>query len=197
MKQEIYVSVDIETDGPIPGQNSMLSLGAVALSGNDFKRIGTFSVNLDQLPNAVMDERTKVEFWDKNPEAWKACREDTQDPKIAMQEFSNWLKNLEKEYNGRVVFVAYPAGFDFLFTYWYLIKFTGSSPFSFSALDMKTMAMTILKKKFRNTTKRKMPKRWFKKANDKGLKHSHVALEDAAEQGEIFAAMMQELRKDV
>ena len=27
---EIYVSIDIESDGPVPGLNSMLSLGAVA-----------------------------------------------------------------------------------------------------------------------------------------------------------------------
>ncbi len=31
----------------------------------------------------------------------------------------SWIQSLE----GKPVFVAYPAGFDFLFVYWYLIKF--------------------------------------------------------------------------
>lgn len=29
--QEIYISTDVEADGPIPGQNSMLSSGSKAL----------------------------------------------------------------------------------------------------------------------------------------------------------------------
>jgi len=31
-KKEIYVSIDIEADGPIPGPYSMLSIGAVAFT---------------------------------------------------------------------------------------------------------------------------------------------------------------------
>ena len=50
------------------------------------------------------------------------------------------------------MFVAYPAGFDFLFVYWYLIHFVGRSPFSFSALDMKTYAAALLKLPYRNAT---------------------------------------------
>ena len=30
MIEEIYVSTDVEADGPIPGQNSMLSFGSAA-----------------------------------------------------------------------------------------------------------------------------------------------------------------------
>lgn len=30
MTKEIYVSTDVETDGPIPGPHSMLSLGSAA-----------------------------------------------------------------------------------------------------------------------------------------------------------------------
>ncbi len=186
-KKEIYISVDIEADGPIPGPHSMLSLGAVAYT-DDLEQVDTFSINLEQMPDATMDENTKVEFWDKNPEAWAACRENIQDPKKAMKEFNTWLADLESRYKGKVVFVAYPAGFDWTFVYWYLIKFTGYSPFSFSSLDMKSMAMTMLKTKFRETTKRRMPKRWFEK-----FPHTHIALDDALEQGALFCNMMREL----
>ena len=42
---EIYISTDIETDGPIPGVNSMLSFASAAFLA-DKTLIGTFSANL-------------------------------------------------------------------------------------------------------------------------------------------------------
>jgi len=83
------------------------------------------------------------------------------------------------------VFVAYPAGFDFLFVYRYLIRFVGESPFSFSALDMKTFAMALRKSGYRSVSKKNMPKRWFDP-----LPHTHVALDDAIEQGALFCNML-------
>jgi hypothetical protein len=83
--------------------------------------------------------------------------------------------------------VAYPAGYDFLFIYWYLVRFTGGSPFSHSALDIKTFAMCLLGCAYRDATKRNMPRRWFS-----GRRHTHVALDDALEQGELFCAMLRE-----
>lgn len=184
---EIYISTDIESDGPIPGPNSMLSFASAAFVNS--KLVNTFSANLKQLPDAEMDQRTKEEFWDKNPEAWEACRLDMQDPERAITAYVDWLKGLEQKHNGKVVFVGYPAGYDFTFVYWYLMKFGGYSPFSFSCIDMKTLAMALMKKPFRQCTKRRMPKHWF----DKSLKHTHVALDDAIEQGVMFCNMMKDL----
>ena len=90
---------------------------------------------------------------------------------------------------GRPVFVAYPAGFDFLFIYWYLIRFTGSSPFSHSALDVKSFAMALMRTDYRDSTKKNMPKRWFDK-----FPHTHIALDDAIEQGALFCNMLRECR---
>ena len=102
-----------------------------------------------------------------------------------MARYVSWIKGL----TGKPVFVAYPAGFDFLFVYWYLIRFAGESPFSHSALDIKSFAMAILKKNYRDSTKRNMPRHWFDK-----LPHSHVALDDAIEQGALFCNMLRENR---
>ena len=85
------------------------------------------------------------------------------------------------------MFVAYPAAFDFMFVYWYLIRFTGESPFSHSALDIKTFAMAMLKTNYRDSTKRNMPRHWFDK-----LPHRHIALDDAIEQGALFCNMLAE-----
>ena len=42
---EIYVSVDIEADGPIPGDNSMLSIGSAAYDESE-SLLSTFSANI-------------------------------------------------------------------------------------------------------------------------------------------------------
>lgn len=46
---EIYVSTDVEADGPIPGPHSMLSFGSAAYRG-DKRLVGTFEANLAVLP---------------------------------------------------------------------------------------------------------------------------------------------------
>jgi len=192
MKEDLFISVDIETDGPIPGVNSMLSVGAAAIL--NYEITDTFSVNLEQMEGAVVDPVTKREFWDKNPEAWEACRQNTEHPSVAMSKFSKWVKGLEKKHGRRATFVGYPAGFDFTFVYWYFMKFVGSSPFSFSALDMKTLGMALLhqpntkRHSYRSTSKRRFPKRWFSKRP-----HTHIAIDDAMEQADLFISMLKEL----
>lgn len=178
---EIYVSTDVETDGPIPGPNSMLSFGSAAYLP-DGNLMSTFSANLETLPDAQGDPET-LKWWESQPEAWAEARTDPQPPREAMSQYVQWIKGLP----GKPVFVAYPAGFDFLFVYWYLIRFAGESPFSFSALDIKTYAMALLKKEYRASSKRNMPRHWFA-----DLPHTHKALDDAIEQGALFCNMLQE-----
>jgi hypothetical protein len=176
---EIYVSTDVEADGPIPGPHSMLSFGSAAF-GPDKTMHGTFAANLETLPGAEGDART-MEWWRSQPEAWAACRKDLRDPAEVMPEYVRWLRDLP----GRPVFVGYPAAYDFLFIYWYLIRFAGESPFSHSALDIKTYAMALLGKEYRESTKRHMPRKWFDP-----LPHTHVALDDAIGQGALFCNML-------
>jgi len=176
---EIYISTDVETDGPIPGPHSMLSFGSAAYTA-DKQLVATFSANLETLDGATAHPQTAA-WWATQPEAWAACRSDLQPPAVAMRAYVDWIKSL----GGKPVFVAYPAGFDFLFVYWYLMRFVGESPFSHSALDMKTYAMALLKTGYRDSTKRDMPRDWFDK-----LPHTHVALDDAIEQGALFCNML-------
>lgn len=178
---EIYISTDVETDGPIPGPHSMLSLGSAAYQA-DKTLVSTFEVNLETLPDATGHPDTMA-WWQKHPKAWKDCRTDPQPPDQAMQRYVDWLDQLP----GKPVFVAYPAGFDFLFVYWYLMRFVGRSPFSHSALDMKSFAMALMGTDFRESTKRNMPGRWFDR-----LPHTHRALDDAIEQGALFCNMLAE-----
>src|SRR5439155_11191292 len=178
---EIYVSTDVETDGPIPGPHSMLSFASAAYRP-DKTLLGTFEANLETLPGASGDAKT-MDWWQTQPEVWAVCREKLRAPGEAMVEYVRWVKSLP----GTPVFVAYPAGFDFLFVYWYLIRFVGESPFSFSALDMKTYAMALLKTEYRQSVKRNMPRHWFD-----DLPHTHRALDDAIEQGALFCNMLRD-----
>ncbi len=181
---EIYVSTDVEVDGPIPGPHSMLSFASAAYSA-DKVLVGTFSANLELLPGASGHVDTMA-WWAEHPDAWNASRQNPRPPAKVMADYVAWLEALP----GKPVFVGYPAAFDFLFVYWYLIYFVGRSPFSFSALDIKTMAMVLMKSDYRDVTKKKMPKRWF------GLsRHTHVSLDDAIEQGELFCNMFEESRR--
>jgi hypothetical protein len=181
---EIYVSTDIEADGPIPGPHSMLSFGSAAYRA-DKTLVSTFSANLETLPDATGHPDTMA-WWAKQPDAWAACRRDLQPPSRAMETYVQWLDALP----GKPVFVGYPAAYDFLFVYWYLMRFVGRSPFGFAALDIKTMAMTILGKDFRDASKRNMPRKWFD-----ARPHTHVALDDAIEQGALFCNMLAQVRK--
>src|SRR5262249_39066566 len=144
--------------------------------------VDTFTANLETLPGAHGDPATMA-WWQAHGPAYAATRTDLQLPAEAMKRYVAWLKRLP----GRPVFVAYPAGFDFLFVYWYLIRFAGESPFSFSALDVKTYAMALLKVEYREAVKRNMPRRWFDPQP-----HTHVALDDALEQGALFCNMLAE-----
>ena len=183
MAQEIYVSTDIEADGPIPGPHSMLSFASAAFTAEK-QLVGTFSCNLETLPDAQPDPRTAA-WWRSQPEAWAACRSNLRPPAETMRDYLQWLKDLP----GKPVFVGYPAAYDFMFVYWYLIRFTGESPFSHSALDIKTLAMALLGRGYRDATKKNMPRRWFD-----DLPHTHVALDDAIGQGALFCNMLGEAR---
>lgn len=181
---EIYVSVDVEVDGPIPGPHSMLSFGCAAYLPTK-TLVGTFAANLELLPDSAGHPDTTA-WWATQPEAWAACRHDPQPPAQAMLACVDWIESLP----GKPVFVGYPVAFDFMFFYWYLIRFVGRSPFSFAALDIKTMAMTMLKSEYRRSTKGNMPPRWFDP-----LPHTHVALDDAIAQGALFCNMLAESRR--
>ncbi len=175
--KEVFISVDVETDGPIPGRYNMLSLGAAAFN-TDSNLLGTFSVNL--LKVSSERHRKTEKFWAENPKAYAATQTNPIAPVHGMQNFTHWVES----FPGKPVCVCYPAGFDWTFLYWYLIEYTSKSPFGFSCIDIKTYAAAVLRTPYRETSKASMPKRWFGPG-----KHTHVAVEDAIEQGELFCRM--------
>jgi hypothetical protein len=176
---EIYVSTDIEADGPVPGAYSMLSFGSAAYRANK-TLVATFSANLDTLPGAAEHPKTMA-WWENFPQAWAACRADTEPAEVVMPRYLEWLQSLP----GKPVFVGYPAAFDFMFVAWYLLSYTGENPFGFAALDIKSYAMALLDTPFKETVKDRMPAEWFD-----DMPHTHIALDDALEQGAMFCNIL-------
>jgi hypothetical protein len=183
---EIYFSVDVETDGPIPGVNSMLSLGCAAFDPEG-QALGTYSANLKPLPQATPDPKTMA-WWATQPKAWQACQDNQREAAQVMPEFAKWVLSLTGE-NVKPVFAAWPVGFDFTYVYWYLIQFHGQSPFSHHALDIRSFAMAFMNITYRSCHKSKLQKR-LKDRLSLSHHHDHIALHDAIEQGELLVALL-------
>lgn len=196
MTKEIYISTDIEADGPIPGEYSMLSFGSVAIN-KDGKILGEFYEKLKPLPKAKQHPETML-FWKQNPEAWKEATSNPKDPKKVMEEYAKWCFKFRSESDHqRPVFIGWPATFDFMFVYWYLIKFvTGCekeflkfTPFAIAGLDIRTYAMALLKRNYLDTNM--LPAKWTKDTGE----HTHKSIDDARKEALIFIRMLKENKK--
>lgn len=178
-----YFSVDIETDGPIPGDFSMLSFGLAVAGRFDGARFDAF----DPAKHTFYAElRPTAEHW--LPEALEvsglnrdALARAGRDPADAMTEAARWVR--EQSGGDRPVMVGFPLVFDWMFAYWYFERFApGGSPFGFSAgLDMKTMYQQKAGVVLSEAGKDDLPARLRGSAS-----HDHHALHDAIEQAGIF-----------
>lgn len=204
--REIYISVDVESTGPIPAEYSMSSIGAFIAGGRttngDFEhfdhtdRNNVFYIELAPISENYIPDAIKVGllegFDDSIPDEdgsrhFQHMKEHGEDPAVAMQKFNDFVRYAEFHFGAPAVFTAYPASFDWNFVYWYLIKFLGKSPFGFSrVLDLKTAFATAANKPLLHSTKRFMPKKLFPK-----LPHTHKASDDAIEQGILGINILQ------
>lgn len=173
--EEIYISVDVETSGSIPGEFSMLSLGACVVENTN----KTFYVELKPLNDNFNPKALEV-----NKLSMEKLKIGGELPANAMAKFETWIKETVGE--SRAVFVGFNATFDWSFTHWYFMKFLGRDPFGISGIDIKAYFMGMKKVKWGETTKKNV-KKFFPSTQ----RHTHNALEDAIEQAEIFKKMLE------
>ncbi|MBU1499952.1 3'-5' exoribonuclease [Patescibacteria group bacterium] len=173
-KPETYISVDIEASGPIPGEFSLLSIGACIVGQTN----RTFYAELKPLNTNFIQQAMEV-----NCLSLEKLKAEGEEPARAMARFSQWIKNVSKE--NRPVFVGFNATFDWSFTHWYFIKFLGRDPFGISGLDIKAYFMAKHQLSWQETNKKKVRSLYPPKTA-----HTHNALDDAKEQAEIFAQMI-------
>ncbi|MDJ0386832.1 DNA polymerase III subunit epsilon [Roseomonas sp. E05] len=184
----LYVVTDIETDGPEPGGNSMLSFASVACR-EEGAPVAEFAVNLAPLPGAAAEPRC-LTWWRSEPEAWAAATRDPVPAAQAMAAYAGWLRGLPE----RPVFVAHPLSFDGFWIDWYLRRFAGArlvkGPFDGEALfagpglDLPSLAMGAFGLSLAEAERKPYPEAWLG-----GHDHTHAALDDARG----YACLLQEV----
>ena len=167
---EVFISVDIEASGPIPGEFSMLSIGACDAYHPD----QSFSCLLKPTSqNAVPDAMAITGL------SLMTLTKDGLEPEVAMAQFAHWIQNVSGK--GTPVFVGLNAPFDWSFVNYYFIRYLGTNPFGFSALDIKALFMGVHRTSWRDTRSSNI------KAVEGALgTGTHDALEDARYQAELF-----------
>jgi hypothetical protein len=184
-RQEVFVSIDVETDGPAPGVNSMLALGAAAFHP-DGHMIATWYSTLKPLPGASQDTST-MDWWTTQPEAWAEVCRDQQEPADAMRNFTSWLGTV---HSGKLVAVGWPIAFDFAFVNYYCHRFAGGNPLGFAGADIRSYANGLAGYSSYYGLSEKAVRSMAGKVDKTGLR-PHVAVDDAIEQGRLFMALRQ------
>ena len=172
--RDIYISVDVETSGPIPSEYSLLSVGACSV----FEPDESFSCLLKPVNQ------------NHDPKAMEICGYSLEEfaqmgmePAEAMAAFAEWIKQIV-EPASHPVFVGFNAPFDWSFVNYYFHHYLDHNPFGFSALDIKALYMGATGCNWQGTRSSAMDKMLNPK-----LTGTHDALQDAQYQAELFRAI--------
>ena len=179
---ELYFSLDVETDGPIPFHNSMLQIGMAAITLKDGV-VGTFRRNIRPYPGAKPDPDCMRDFWLSTPELtsrYHSLVEGAGDWMYTMLDCDTWVRSFAAY--GKPVCCASPSGFDFTFLRCYMVAARGGKEtvFKHRCWDARSHAMGVLGKEYGSCGKDGIPQSW----RPKDLPHTHDALDDALEQGQ-------------
>lgn len=164
-----YIMVDVEADGPIPGDYSMIAFGAVKV---DQALEKTFYGRLKPISDA----------W--NPEVLQVAgftRAETltfDEPRPVMCAFRDWIAAASKD---RPIFISDNNGFDWQFINWYFHHFLGDNPFGHSSYNLGSLYKGLQKDAFVN----------FKHL--RRTAHTHHPLDDALGNAEALLYMKEQL----
>jgi DNA polymerase III epsilon subunit-like protein len=173
--KEIFISVDIEAAGPVPPTYSMLSFGAAVVSNPQL----TFYAEMKPI-----NERSVPEAMEVVGRTLKDFTRAGRDPKEAMAAFHDWLQEVAQ--GERLVFVGFNASFDWAFVNFYFHEYLGENPFGFGGLDIKSYYMGMTGCAWEDARSSRIAAE-FKSSSP----HTHQALDDAIEQGEMFRKMQE------
>lgn len=156
------VSVDIEADGPNPGDYSMVSFGAVVVE-EGLKR--KFYKELAPISSKWKPEALAVSGFSR-----ESCIKNGTEASKGMEEFAAWLESLKIQ----PIFIADNPGFDFAFVNYYFHHFLGKNPFGFSSRRIGDLFCGA---------ERNLWSRW---KQHRITKHTHTAIDDAVGNAEAI-----------
>lgn len=186
MQPDIYISADVETDGPVPGRHSMLSFGLAVAARYDGRHlrpadpeVTTFYRELRPAFDEVDPRALEVTGLDRS----RLLGEGT-DVVEALTAAAAWVLDVAGDH--RSVMVAFPLAFDWLWLQWHFLQFSDlGSPFTFSScLDMKTLFWARQGTPTEGAGKNELPPELRSQRP-----HTHNALDDAIEQAELFVRL--------
>jgi DNA polymerase III epsilon subunit-like protein len=173
-KPEVFISVDIETAGPIVGEHSMLTLGACLA----YQPEVAFSIMLKPISDKAVPEALEV-----TGISLAEASQDGLQPAEAMSRFAEWIDTQTPE-GSTAVFVGLNAPFDWAFVNYYFLKYHDQNPFGFTALDIKALFMGATGCTWYETRSSAIDK-----VVKPRLKGDHDALHDARYQAELFRSV--------
>lgn len=176
-KPDLYVATDVEADGPIPGDYSMLSLG-MAVVGRPEQ---WFYTEMKPISEQVVPSALQVSGLDRE----KLIR-DAPTAAQAMKAAADWVNGLRAV--GRPVFLASPTVWDGMFVHWYFVRFTGRNPFGItgSGVDLRSYWMGLTGCNW-NDSRKGIIKQKLKLTD---IPHTHNARDDAVELARVFEAVL-------
>ncbi len=178
--QEHYISVDVETAGPLPRQYSMLSIGAVTV----FEPIQSIYLELQPVNEAFTKEAMQISGL-----SLRELKARGLPPAEAMTRFADWIAGVTPDEH-EPIFVAFNAPFDWMFVNDYFHTYLGRNPFGHKALDVKAFYMGLTGSCWHETSMKAVTRRYF---GTRAL--THRALQDAIDQAEIFRMMLAEAKE--
>jgi exonuclease len=160
-----YVMVDVESDGPIPGDYSMICFAAVVV---DEALDRAFYTRLKPISESWIPEALAVSGFARAETLAFA------EPAGVMQEFERWLG---QQAGRRAFFISDNNGFDWQFVNWYFWHFLGRNPFGHSSTNLGSLYKGMVKDTFQN----------FKHL--RRTPHTHNPLDDAKGNAEALLEM--------
>jgi len=173
-RDEVYISVDIETAGPIPAMYSMLSLGACTINDPD----ESFYAELQPITSEIVPEALRISGLSMEELATGGRA-----PADVMQALAEWIHRVTTD--KLPVFVGFNASFDWAFVNWYFHTYVGANPFGIGALDIKAYYMGRFGTRWTETTSSRIPTQFQSQRP-----HTHNALDDARAQADMFRKLL-------
>jgi len=175
MSEEVFICVDVETAGPIPGEFAMLSIGACLV----WDIAETFYVELQPDRQNSDPGAMAISGLDL-----KRLQQTGVEPRQALLDFETWIKGVTPP-GSLPVFVAFNAPFDWMFINDYFHRYLGANPFGHSALDIKAYFMGQMGVNWSETSMGAISRHFLEER-----RLTHNALRDAQDQAEIFQKIL-------
>ena len=182
----VYVCVDIEASGPVPGFYNMVSIGGVVVrfNGSVHERGEEFYYEMKPISEGFDEHAMRIhgltrEHLDRHGV----------DARSVMLSICDWVQTIRGDAD-RVLFVGHNAPFDWMYVAWYFSWAGLDNPFGYNALDTKALMMGRLGLPWRDCNKERLVE-VYPGLHPPRPEDVHNALSDARFQADILIALLE------